>query len=811
MSFPYFYKQQQNILPFDDSSSKNYIDQQSEILKSQNQKNIGMIPDGIERIPHSDIAQTARYGIQKQVPVSNKNDPYHSYDPFFHFLQNRGLLKENFNARLHTTYLHVDSGSRTTVPLLVTENETTLSSNPLTFTSASINIGITSTTQNLITANYSNNNLKAGDRIILNNISTSSISMNSNYNFGVNLGYTVVFTQNSFSVAFVAQFNSTPSTPIFNPNFSVGNGISFTTLQNYDTSKLFVNISGFTVNPSTGTPTVGNIPINFLNGVHRVYFTNPDYTIYNGVTTYTADTLINIPVNGTVSSITGFYILLPTRFNGSQPTYNMVINMQFRYIGGIPLNELNAEFPIDENHTLGYQTVYSASSSVVNIAINTIPYYFSSGTNAPPISFGGSGVYISKVTKIETGYNSPSAYQITLPRTIQHVIMAKMIDSAFPNTLYSFSGNPLSQNNKIYWQNLDDGDVTYSTLIPPGNYDATSLSAVFLSQVNTISRQNITQFAIGTTYTPLNYMTMVVNTNTNDVTISAFKYAKLTKPVKGFNPPIPLTGDGTPPYTVTIFQASHGLYVGNKITLSGLISTGGVPASVLNGVHTITNIPNGDNYEFVIDAFNLNDPPRTDTGGGYGATAYVPIFFKLLFTYSDTLGNQLGFRNVGKSTSITPYNTVISNNDAYLNETVITDNDGFKYIMDQSGNKQLLKCNALKFNGDTNPKILTDDYIYMYINEFRNITNVGALSNPKKFFAKINMSGLIGAMLYNTFSSFPAILYDPVNIDFLNISFLNKFGASVDFNGVEHSYMLEITSIDYTPNDTDTVGDSTVF
>jgi len=816
MSSHYFYPQQTNISSRIGGIQKTKTDsikQQSEILQTQDQKNIGMIKPGIVRVPHADIAQTVRYGVQHQVPISNKDDEYHSYDPFFHYLQNRGLLKENFNSRLHTTYLHVDSSSRTTVPTLVTENETTLVDNPLTFTTTSVNIGITTTTQNLLTINYPNSGLNIGDRIVLNGISSPMISINSLYNFGFQLGSTVVFTANSLSVAFVAQSLGVPTTPIFNPNFSVGSGISHTTLQNYDTSKLFVTISGFDVDPTTGNPTVGNIPINFLNGTHQVYFTNPDFTIFNGTKVYTPDTLINIPDNnGNVASITGFYILLPTQFIGSQPTENMVINMQFQYYGGIPLNQMNAELPIDQNHINGYQLVYSVTSSVVNIAINnTTPYYSTvNGSSIVPIAFGGDDVYVSKVTKIVTGYNSPSNYQVTLPKTIQNVIMAKLVDSAFPNTLYSFSGNPSGQNNKIYWKNLDDGDVIYSTFIPPGNYDIASLTSVFLSQVNSVARQNFTSNQVSTTYTPLNYMTMSVNKNTNEVIVSAFKYAKLTKPIRGVDPPISASGDATPPYTVTVFQASHGLYAGTVITLTGVIQTLGIPASVLNGNHTITNVPNSDTYQFVIDAFNL-DSNRTDTGGGFGAISYVPISFQLLFSFSDTMGNQLGFRNVGSKTSITPFGTTVSNNNAYLNETTVVSNDGITYIMDQSGNLQLLKCNALKFTGDSDPIIMTNDYIYMYINEFQNISNMGATGSQKTFFSKINMNGLIGDILYNTFSSYPVILYDPIDLSFLNITFYDKFGNVVDFNGVEHSYIIEITSIDYTPKDMDTVGDSTVF
>ena len=45
-------------------------------------------------------------------------------------------------------------------------------------------------------------------------------------------------------------------------------------------------------------------------------------------------------------------------------------------------------------------------------------------------------------------------------------------------SLKVFKNNSGKQNNKLYWQNLDDGDTVYSIEIDSGNYNATDLKAI---------------------------------------------------------------------------------------------------------------------------------------------------------------------------------------------------------------------------------------------------------------------------------------------------------------------------------------------
>ena len=66
---------------------------------------------------------------------------------------------------------------------------------------------------------------------------------------------------------------------------------------------------------------------------------------------------------------------------------------------------------------------------------------------------------------------------------------------------------------------------------------------------------------------------------------------------------------------------------------------------------------------------------------GNGVNFLIPNKFRLRFDYSDTVGPNLGFRDCGKLSSITSYNTTISNTDSYYQELDV----------DESGNKKIIK------------------------------------------------------------------------------------------------------------------------
>jgi len=273
--------------------------------------------------------------------------------------------------------------------------------------------------------------------------------------------------------------------------------------------------------------------------------------------------------------------------------------------------------------------------------------------------------------------------------------------------------------------------------------------------------------------------------------------ALLNKPIQSVYPEINTDGsnDPEPPFLLTIQHINHNLTVGTKIKIVGAISTFGIPDTVINGDHIITSVPTINSYTIIINNINLN-ATRTNTGGGNGVYVYVPTLFKLYFNYPDTMGKQLGFRNVGDENSIFAFNTVITNTDAYATETITVDDSGLRYIYDRSGNLMLLKNNAIKLNGY--------DYILLAIREFANIKTISDIKTLSNYFAKINLKhNTKDYMIYDTFVSTTSLLYDPIDLSQLTISFYAPDGSLYDFCGINHSFVLEITSINYIPDETE--------
>jgi hypothetical protein len=90
----------------------------------------------------------------------------------------------------------------------------------------------------------------------------------------------------------------------------------------------------------------------------------------------------------------------------------------------------------------------------------------------------------------------------------------------------------------------------------------------------------------------------------------------------------------------------------------------------------------------------------------------------------------------------------------------------------------------------------------MVVREFSNMMNLGANDTLKSCFAKINLTGLPGKLVYDTFVAAPVVFYDTLSLSELNVSFYTPNNQLFDFDGIDHSYVLEITSVDYVPDET---------
>lgn len=863
-----------------------YIKRQSQIINSQNQPYKGHIPRHINPVPNDNLIQQTRWNINAPTTRYNENTldntrdsrssnnneleaseiftgPNKDYNPYIDYLSRRGLLNDNYKSRINTKYINIDSRGRRIEPTITKDGEILLDSDPLFYSNTAVNSLVSGNDQSLLNIVIPNHNFEINDKVIITGTTSEKFSVKALYDYQ-NSGtlddpyyYTIVFQENSSSLIIKTDFNTSlsfnPSTVTYNienlnqtsgnqfqsfdPNFRVGDGIQYQTLANYDTSDMFATLSGFTGD------FIGNIPVNFLNATHRVYFVNPDGT---------DNVFINVPDGlGNVSKITGFYIELPFLFKGTTTDknplpkdlyQNMVIDIEFKYIGGIAINALNSDIPLSIENINGFQTVVNTTNDTIVVRLNKDTYYVkptpeqNPEIGQQPINFGGNNIFISKITEINGGFINPNNYVIELPETIHNVFMVKLVNTIFPKTSRVFQK---LKNNKLYWQNISDGDIVYSVEINEGSYTSEDLIKELESKMYSVTRTNIATSSVNnyiynsddTIDSDLNshlgeitgnINTRIVNkggyTNkvlfkisidraTSITTFKSWQQADIRRPIIKITD---ITGTKLdinnpsntlyePQFTVKIVHPKHGLNIGDEVLFADFIETLGLSSSDLNKTHIVSTISSDDTYEIVIDNVNL-EPVRNNTYGGYSAKIFIVNHFRILFDKNDTMGKELGFRNVGSNIAITNYNTIITNQQAYRNEIIITDKElNINYFKDAIGNQIVLTNNALQLGGEK--------YIYMVIREFAGSINISQNKQLINYFSKINLSEksedvTYNTFIYDTFNSAPITFYDLIDLQQLSIQLYGSDGELYNFNGVDHSFVLEITTLDLLPQET---------
>ena len=160
-----------------------------------------------------------------------------------------------------------------------------------------------------------------------------------------------------------------------------------------------------------------------------------------------------------------------------------------------------------------------------------------------------------------------------------------------------------------------------------------------------------------------------------------------------------------------------------------------------------------------IDKLNLN------------FTIKVPIKFMLLLNYKDTFCNLFGFQNIGLDTSITEEHYEITNKTKYFNqETLLT-----KHININPYNYIYCLCDQIRSNNiRTNVKFDLED------------VNASVFSIFQIYKQKKNSN--------NIFNSFVNTVNISNKIDYIKeliFYFYKPNGELVDFNGLNHSFLLE--------------------
>jgi len=664
------------------------------------------------------------------------------YDPITGHLFKKGLIDRDNKTKFNISYINIDSSTRSTQPYSQTDNIIKLDINPLSFNYDRINL------KYIMKIKYSEaSDFSIGDKITMNGVKGKTITLRTKsdkFNSQLPFQFTNGFQYLKIYYDSLNAINIDDG-GLDDVDYNVFNGI-YTGVKwtDADQSKLYINISGFQ-GTSKNNQYIGNIPINALNKRHRVYLTIPSVNFDNKI----------------------MYIKLPQPFydpnnkNGVysfQTTYN--IRLDFDYILGVSTNDINAQYPIDSEHSQGYHII----SNIDNEGIYTIIYDYPGSFTR---SFGGDNVSISKITNIIPYYPSSNKYRIQLDHVYNNIIQISIVSSEFPYVNKLIYQNV---NDTFYWENIEDGGYIYKITVESGSYTQRQFSKLLESLIGSVDR--VTQN--NGSYDNKNYMTFDLNESTGKATIKSYKKANLSRPITKIQNTMDINQNNQ--IIVHIKHANHGLNVSDTITITGAIENLGLHAKYINGTHTISTIESSDIYTITIK--NVNYVPNNDnTGGGDDFVVMVPNIFRLHFEYNNTFGKILGFRDVGKPVAITRYNSTITNFDLYESESVnvpVTNQSvsfsGYKYF--------LLRSEQFKIINDVKTETLNA-------------------------FGKIQLKGSVGDIMYDTFVDIQLNFDSPISqLDNIDVSIITPNGNLYDFNNLDHSYTIKIVTLNDKPRAT---------
>jgi len=635
------------------------------------------------------------------------------------------------NAEYKTHLLNIDSQFRNTTPKNIYKtNNDILPNNPINVLRNS----------NIIQINYPNHSFTIGDSIIIQNIiPTFKILTNSIYFFN-NFPYMIINYNNH-------------NIPIDFSNF-------------YNIYQLQIDIIS-----NIGNNTFySNIPINLILGIFQIQLPS----IINKTVPILPNILSFFNVN-TANELDSNYIFiqLPYNFIISSNLYYIptdVFKISFLNIGGIPLNYINADYPIDYNKNQSCQII-------TDIDTNNI-YFVSSIVASSNTNGGSNNIQIMLITNTLSGYPDSNEYTINLKRTFNNVVRIELVSTEFPYIDFLIKSSGSNINNNLYWKHLDDGATIYNAFIPEGNYDGTNLITTINKALNNVLRVN------SSIQNPnYNIFTVTLNTYTQEI---------IFNPYKNNNLPNSLTAsiisiDNIDYVQLSIYHPSNLVEAMDTIIISGAIKIGTIIDAVyINKTHTVYQI-NTTNQTYTVLLAPLNQITNASTidltgNGGPGTVIQTKAKVSFIFTSSDTLGTVLGFKDVGARNAITPFKTSISNFDSYSQST----------NLNQVGN----------INTSTTLLNLTGNnlYILMYINDYECVINN---SNQDTAFAKILLSGTPGDILFNTFVNYPLEFDFPIaTLNELDIKFTYPNGTLVDFRNINHSFTLRIIEKIFKPYNT---------
>lgn len=623
------------------------------------------------------------------------------------------------NFELKVSIINIDSRFRNKNPTNVLDNIYFLKDNPI----------YTKKDSNEIKILFQNHNFLPGDRIILQNVKSKSIILNNS-----------IYLQKGFDYFLIKIENH----KITENNYknSLENQIE---IKNYD-------------DLSTNDRLIGNIPINSILGIHNVLI----YDKISITNTTQIDILNNLNID--LDTLKKDFLFLKLPFSFSSENNNNIVNdfhnidlifiFEFKNIGGIPIEYLNANYPINYNQ-------FKYSHIIKRIDENNI--YFDSDVVATFTDNNGSNkVYVSKIIKNIEGYPDSNEYTIDLKKSFSDVVRIELITMEIP--FIEFNINSINSNkNKLYWKHFEDGDYIYSISIDEGSYGTDSLISEIIDKMNKLLRINSTE-----EYKIYNLFNVSINKNSQEVKFMSYKNQLLPHSLQ-------LKRDNALANTIKLIvkQPNNFLQIGDTVIISNATSMGNISSNLINDTHEVYDInPESDTFTVIIPIdITLENIDISGTGGAE-VTVRIPAKVSFLFNRDDTIGELLGFKNVGDKNAITPFSYINSNFSKYIQPNIydtVGNIDNENFLLNLTGNQL---------------------YLFMYLNDFEGIITNTSEDNA---FSKILMAGNSGDIMFNTFVNSPLEFDIPISsINQFKIKFLYPDGKKPNFRNFDHSFTLRI-------------------
>ena len=661
------------------------------------------------------------------VPINISND--------FNEMKNRVELEKDMksiddyknNFELKVSLVNIDSRYRTKVPMNIIKMTTILPNNPIQTTINSKEIKL----------HVPNHSIKIGDQIILQNVKSTKSILNNPIYLLSNFNYFIVHMENHNIL------------------------LDYTTTDNFN-----IFISAY--EPLTNADRlIGNIPINSIIGIQTIYIYDPA-NLNSFLSNNLLNTILSI-LNITTTQLQEnyFFVALPFKYINSLSINNVLYNIpkiftfDFMNIGGISLSYMNANYPIN-------YLQYQSSHEITNTELDYV--YFNSSVNAIySHTSGGNIIDFGLIINTLEGYPNANEYTIELKKSFTDIVRIELVTTEIPFIDFNIKNNINIQNNKLYWQYLEDGNHVYSISISEGSYDTNSLLTIVQSSMNAVPRISSTSKDIIN-----NLFEVKFNQNSQEVQFIAFKFELLPNSLS-----LQLDSSlGNDVVKLVITHPNNFININDTIIISGSKKIGDVNSSLINTSHIVYSIDKDTStYTTLITLDQTYTNINLSGTGGPNIHIRTPTNASFLFNYPDTLGNILGFKNSGSMNAITPFSHIVSNFNDYVLVTPFND----------VGNTNTSK-NMLNLTGDFY-------YMLLYLNDFEGIqTNL----NTDNAFSKILMIGNSGDVMFNTFLNAPLEFDIPISmINEFKIRFLFPDGSKPDFRNFDHSFTLRIIERNY--------------